>query len=447
MLTPNIPPQPRFRYPGAVLFAFRRDPLGLLTRLARDYGDVVALRLARQHLVLINHPDLIRDILVTHHRCFKKGRGLERVKRFLGEGLLTSEGEFHLRQRRMIQPAFHRQRIHGYGATMVAYAQRTAQRWQPGTTLDVAHEMMRLTLGVAGKTLFDADVEDEANEIGAALTELMHLFNVIASPLEEWLERLPLLPAARRFQRARDRLDRIVYRLIDERRRSGEDRGDLLSMLLQAQDIEGDGTGMSDQQIRDEAMTLLLAGHETTANALSWTWYLLSQHPEVEARFHAELDQVLQGRTPTADDVTHLPYTRMVFSEALRLYPPAWIIGRRALVDYQLRDYRLPAGTVVVMSQYVMHRDPRFYPDPQRFDPERWRPEQVEQRPKFAYFPFGGGPRLCIGEQFAWMEGVLVLATIGQRWRLRLAPGQTVEPEPLITLRPRAGLRMIVAPR
>jgi cytochrome P450 len=359
---------------------------------------------------------------------------------------LTSEGEFHLRQRRLAQPAFHRQRIAGYATTMVDYAARMRDEWRPGETRDVAREMTRLTLAIAGKTLFDTDVESEADEIGHALNEAMALFDRLTLPFSHWLEKLPL-PATRRFHKARERLDATIYRIINERRESGEDRGDLLSMLIQARDHEGDGTGMTDVQLRDEAMTIFLAGHETTANALTWTWYLLSQHPEVAARLHAELDEVLNGRLPAAEDYQRLSYTEKVLAESMRMYPPAWIIGRRALQDYQINGYHIPARSILLMSQYVIHHDERYFPDPYQFDPQRWSPEARDSRPKFSYFPFGGGPRLCIGEGFAWMEGALVIAAIAQRWKMRLVPGHRVEMQPLVTLRPKYGMRMILERR
>jgi cytochrome P450 len=359
---------------------------------------------------------------------------------------LTSEGEFHLRQRRLAQPAFHRQRIAGYAATMVEYAGRACDRWRAGETRDVGREMMRLTLAIAGKTLFDANVEGEADEIGKALTTTFELFNTLTLPFRQLLEHLPL-PAGKRFLKARERLDATIYRIINERRASGEDRGDLLSMLIAARDEEGDGSGMTDEQLRDEAMTIFLAGHETTANALTWTWYLLSQHPEIEARFHAEVDETLKGALPIAEDFPRLRYTEMVFAEVMRLYPPAWVIGRRALGDHQIDGYKIPARSILLISPYVTHHDARFYPDPFRFDPERWTPEARESRPKFSYFPFGGGPRVCIGESFAWMEGALVLATIARRFRMRLAPGHPVEMRPLVTLRPKHGMRMILESR
>jgi cytochrome P450 len=275
----------------------------------------------------------------------------------------------------------------------------------------------------------------------------MELFNAMLLPFSELLEKLPL-PQKRRFQRAKERLDTTIYRMIDERRRSGEDHGDLLSMLLLAQDEEGDGGGMTDEQVRDEALTIFLAGHETTANALTWTWYLLSQHPLVEARLHEEIDSVLKGgRLPSFEDVPNLKYTEMVLSESMRLYPPAWAIGRLAIKDHAVGDYVVPPGTLVLLSQYVMHRDERFFPDPTRFDPDRWLPEVKEARPAFSYFPFGGGPRRCIGEGFAWMEGILLIATLARTWSMRLVPGHNVAVNPVITLRPRHGMRMTVSKR
>jgi cytochrome P450 len=333
-----------------------------------------------------------------------------------------------------------------YGEVMTSYAARAAERWHDAETLDISHEMMRLTLAIVGKTLFDADVESEADEIGAALTAVMELFDMLLMPFSELLEKLPL-PQVRRFKKAKQRLDSTIYRIIAERRRSGEDRGDLLSMLLTARDEEGDGGQMSDEQVRDEVMTIFLAGHETTANALTWTWYLLSQNPEVEAKLHDELDAVLGDRRPTVEDVPRLRYTEMIMAESMRMYPPAWAIGRLALVDHEVGGYTIPAKALVLMSPYVTHRDPRFFAEPGRFDPERWTPEAKESRPAFSYFPFGGGPRRCIGEGFAWMEGILLISTLAQRWRMRLVPDHKVETLPVITLRPKHGMKMTVEKR
>lgn len=437
----DVPPGPLPRYPGQYIVEIARNPLAMLVGMQREYGDIAHWRIGPQHLYLFSHPDLIRDVLVTNQKNFHKSRGLERARKLLGNGLLTSEGEFHLRQRRLAQPAFHRQRIAAYAETMAEYAGRTTAGWHDGETLDMHTEMMRLTLGIVSKTLFDADVDSEAAEIGEALTAAFEYFNIAMLPFTELIEKLPI-PAVRRFNAARDRLDRTIYRMIDERRASGEDRGDLLSMLLLATDTEGDGTGMNDTQLRDEALTIFLAGHETTANALTWTWYLLSQHPGVEKRLHAEIDTALHGRAPVYEDLAALPYTRMVFAESMRLYPPAWVIGRRALESFEVRGYTIPARSVVLMSQYIMHRDSRYFPDPEKFDPERWMPEAQAGRPKFSYFPFGGGARICIGEQFAWMEGILLIAAIAQRWRMHLEHASPIEVKPRITLRPKHGMRM-----
>lgn len=446
MTVAATPPSYRPKFPGGTIVAFRRDPLAFLERLARDYGDLAHFRVGPVDFVFVNNPDYVKEVLVTRQANFVKSRALQRARKFLGEGLLTAEGAEHRRQRRLAQPAFHRERVAGYGAAMVEYAARTRDAWRDGQALDVSREMMRLTLSIAGRTLFGAEVESEAAEVDRAFTVIVNQFNRLLLPFSEYLDRLPL-PANRRFERASARLDETIYRMIAERRAGGEDRGDLLSMLLAARDEEGDGGGMTDQQLRDQAMTIFLAGHETTANALTWTWFLLSQNPEAEARLHAEVDEALGGRPPAAGDLPRLRYAEMVLAESMRLYPPAWAVGRQALEEFPLGDYTVPAGSMVLMSQWVAHRDARFFPEPERFDPGRWTPEARAARPKFAYYPFGGGARVCIGEQFAWMEGVLVLATLAQRWRLRLAPEARPVPQPLITLRPRYGMPMVVAAR
>ena len=438
-------PGPKQSILGSLVYLPGRDPLAFFTNLARTYGDIVSYRMGGEQMFFVNDPQHIKDILVTHNKSFMKGRGLQRAKRLLGEGLLTSEGAVHLRQRRLMQPAFHRDAVAGYGKTMVAYAERMRDGWVDGRTLDIAAEMNRLTLSVVGKTLFDADVESQAVEVGEALTGVMDTFWMMMLPFADAIERLPV-PKLRRARMARVRLDQIIYRMIADRRASGRDHGDLLSMLLEAQD-EDDGGVMTDEQVRDEAMTIFLAGHETTANALTWLWYLVGSAPDVEAKLHAEIDRVLQGRLPTFADVRALPYLERVITETMRLYPPAWIIGRRALVDYSIGAYSMPARSIIILSPYVLQRDRRYYPDPERFDPDRWTPESRARLPKFAYFPFGGGPRQCIGESFAWMELILVAATIAQRWKLGLVPGHPVVPQPLVTLRTRHGMRMTVAAR
>src|SRR3954467_2551630 len=420
-------------------------PLEFFQGLARTYGDVSSYRMAGEQLFLVNEPRLIRDILVTHHRNFTKSRGLDRAKRLLGQGLLTSEGAMHLRQRRLMQPAFHRDRIAAFGEVMTGYGDRLRQSWREGATLDIAREMNRLTLSIVGKTLFDADVESQAVEVGEALSGVMDTFWVMMLPFADLLERLPV-PKLRRARMARARLDAIIYRMIADRRASGRDHGDLLSMLLTAQD-EDDGGVMTDLQVRDEAMTIFLAGHETTANALTWTWYLLSENSESARRLHDEVDRVLQGRLPTVEDLPNLPFIERVVTEAMRLYPPAWLIGRRAIAEYAFGPYVVPARAILIMSPFIVQRDERFYPHPERFDPDRWTPEFKASLPPFAYFPFGGGPRRCIGESFAWMELILIVATVAQRWDLRLVPGHPVVPQPLITLRAKHGMRMTLAAR
>ena len=435
------PPGP----PRSILptFIYRpgRSPLAFFSNLQRKYGNVVHLETGGEHVFLVNEPPLIRDVLVTDQRYFMKGRGLERAKRLLGEGLLTSEGAVHLRQRRLMQPAFHKERIASYAAVMTDYAERVQSGWRDGSVVDVAQEMMRLTLGVVGKTLFDQDVESQAREVGEALTDVMDSFWIQMLPFYDRIEKLPL-PAMKRARNARARLDRIIYGLIAERRRALHDRGDLLSMLLLAQDEEQGGRGMTDEQVRDEAMTIFLAGHETTAVALAWTWFLLSGAPDVEARLHEEVDRVLAGRRPTVADLPALTFTEQVITESMRLYPPAWIIGRRALEDYQLDGYKIAKRSILVMSPYLIHHDPRFYADPEEFRPERWTPAFKASLPPFAYLPFGGGARRCIGESFAWMELALVLSSLARKWQLRLVPGHPVVPQPVVTLRLKHGLKM-----
>jgi cytochrome P450 len=436
------PPGPRSLVPGSALISFRLNPIKFLTTLASDYGDIAYFGAGSQHYFFINNPDFIKAVLVTNQSSFKKGRGLEQAKRMLGNGLLTSEGEFHHRQRRLAQPAFHRDRIARYAETMTVYADRLQrERWNDDQTVDIANEMTRLTLAIVGKTLFGTETEDDAEQVRKAVSDSMGLFRRYLLPFSELLYRLPL-PSNRRYREARQRLDAIIYGIIRERRKNPVDCGDLLSMLLMAQDEEGDGGQMTDTQLRDEAITIFLAGHETTANALTWTWYLLSQHQEIYERLHAEVDRTLCGRIPTADDFPRLRLVEMALTEAMRLYPPVWVMGRRALHDCEVGGYTIPAGAILLMSQYVMHHDTRYFPDPHRFDPDRWTPEARASRPQFSYFPFGGGTRRCIGEGFAWMEGVLILATIAQKWRLRLEPNQRIEMQPLITLRPKYPIRM-----
>jgi cytochrome P450 len=444
----SAPPGPRLSAIDRLLYRPGRNPLEFFVNIQKEFGDIAMYQMAGERIYLVSDPQHIKDILVTHNRNFVKSRGLERARRLLGDGLLTSEDPLHLRQRRLMQPAFHRERIAEYGRTMAAYADRMRAGWTDGAVFDVAQDMSRLTLSIAGKTLFDLDVERQAGDVGRALNDVMESFWTTMLPMVDLLEWMPI-PQLRRARTARARLDSIVYTMIAERRAEGvamRDRGDLLSMLLLAHDDEASGAGdertMSDRQVRDEALTIFLAGHETTANALTWTWYLLSENPDIEARLHAEVDRVLQGRLPSLADIPALPLVERVVTEAMRLYPPAWIIGRRALAPYALGPFTVPARSIVVMSPYIVQRDARHYPQPDRFDPDRWTPEFKARLPKFAYFPFGGGPRGCIGESFAWMELMLVVAAVAQRWSLKLVPGHPVVPQPVITLRTKHGMKM-----
>jgi cytochrome P450 len=442
----SLPPSVKPDWIGGHFRTFRRDPTGFLTRMAR-LGDVSYFRMGNVRAYFVNHPDMVRDVLVVNAHKFHKGRALQRAKGLLGEGLLTSEEQVHLRQRRLVQPAFHKQRIISYAEAMTAYADRMANKWQGGGEVrDIDHEMMRLTLQIVGKTLFSADITDEADEVGAAMTTIVNLFNFLLLPFSEWLEKLPL-PHSIRFRKAKAKLDEVIYGFINERRASGEDKGDLLSMLLLSQDEESGG-GMSDSQVRDECLTLFLAGHETTANLLTWTWYLLSQNPAAEAKLHEELDRVLGGRLPAFADLPALKYTEAVVAESMRLYPPAWVVGRLATEEHEFNGYKVSPGSLVLVSEYVMHRDPRFWEDAEDFKPERWEQQSVkEASQKNIYFPFGGGVRRCIGEQFAWTEGILLLATLARKWKLRLDPQQKIGLKPQITLRPKFGMRMKIEQR
>jgi cytochrome P450 len=415
-----------------------------LCRLKHEYGDVVAFRLGPERTVLLSHPEHLHEVLVRQHRAFQKGRRGDVSKQFLGQGLLNSEGALHQHQRHLLQPAFQRQRLAEYATVMTTYAARLRQSWQDGDTLDVAPAMRRVTLAVAAKTLLDTDVEDEATAMGQAITTLLQLSPRLTMPLAPLLRRLPL-PSQRRLRRAQAYLDTFISRLIDERRATGAEAADVLSILVNAQ--TEDGRPLSARQIHDEALTLLLAGHETTALALSWTWYLVAHHPDVDAAMQAEIQTVLGGRLPTAADLPQLQYTRMVFTEALRLYPPAWLMTRRAREEVVIGDYRFSPGTFFFLSPYLTHRDPRFFPDPETFVPTRWAAPPEAGPARYAFLPFGGGPRQCLGEGFAWMEGLLVLATLAQMWRMALVPGPPVTPWGLVTLRPKQGIHVHLARR
>ena len=444
-LSKTRPPGPKGHPLTGNLFDYTRDHLGFLTRCGREYGDVVRLRFVNVPVYLLNHPDHVEYVLVRNNRNFIKSKGVRHSLGFLGDGLLTSEGSFWRRQRRLAQPAFHRERIDAYGEVMVECAKREVSGWKNGEIRDVHEDMARLTLDVVTRTLFGTLLTDEFEEVGAALKTIAQRFTGRGGVLFHIPEKVPT-PANLRFRRAIRLLDEIIYRIIEGHRAGDERDGDLLSMLLEARDEET-GEGMSDRQLRDEVMTIFLAGHETTANALSWTWYLLAKHPEEEVRLLEELDEVLEGHTPTVGDLPRLRYTDMVVKESMRLYPPVWAFGREAVEDCEIGDYHAPAGTQLVMSQWVMHRDPRYYERAEEFRPERWADGSLEKLPPYAYFPFGGGPRLCIGRSFARMEAVLLLATIARKFRLRQSQELPIKPQPSITLRPRNGMRMALTKR
>ena len=440
----NRPPGPKGQLIMGVMRDFNRDTLAFIER-CREYGDVVHTRFLYVHAYFLYNPRDIETLLTTNARSYRKAQSLRSpfFYRLVGNGLVTSEGDFWRRQRRLAQPAFHRQRISSYGDIMVQYTQRMIDTWKDGEHRDLSRDMTRLTLEIVVKTLFNSDVSRDADHIGQILSSLVKPFASQATL--KWIldNRLPT-PGHRRYFNAVSEIDRIVFRIIAERRASGSDEGDLLSMLLEAQDE--DGTQMNDAQLRDEVMTLFLAGHETTALALSWSWYLLASNPEAEKMFHAELEEVLGGRTPQVEDLPKLKYTEMIAKEAMRLYPPAYAVGREAIEETELGGFNVPKGTQVFAFQWATHRDARFFEDPAAFRPERWTDGMSEQLPKYAYFPFGGGPRQCIGNYFAMMEIVLLLATIGQRFRFALVD-EKVEVLPVLSLRPKNGIKVVVQGR
>jgi cytochrome P450 len=441
----RFPPGLKLNLPLYLFSRFFRpgNPIRLFEYLAATFGRISCYRIGPSDIVVMNDPELIRDVLIAQPQNFIKERTQRRMKILLGEGLITSDGEIHKRQRRIAAPAFHRQRIQAYASSMVERASAMRDAWRAGAEVDASAEMMQLALQIVARTLFNSDVTKDVQRINDEVNAIMRLYNfLIALPRAEDLLHLPI-PGLMRFKRARKRLDTVVYRMIQDHRAAGIDSGDLLSMLLASRDEEDDHSGMTDEQLRDEVLTTFLAGYETVANALAWTWLLLGQNPDAEAKLHAEIDAVLGGRLPTLEDIPQLRYTEMVLAESMRLYPPAWAMGRQATCDVEIGPYKLPGGTYVFFSQYIIQRNADFFPDPLKFDPERFTPERKAGRPRFAYFPFGGGNRQCIGESFAWMEAILSLVTLAQRWRLKLVPSQRIEVQPKITLRPKYGIRMV----
>ncbi len=424
------------------------DMLGYHLEATRRHGDIVRFNATRWFdWYLINHPDDVEQVLQGSYQTFSKGSIWNRLKMVVGNGLLTSEGELWRTHRRLMQPAFHRDHHAAFAATMTQTLAQTIERWKPfardGRGFDVVEEMMTLTLKNAAQTLFSTDLSHQADEMGRELGIALEHVNFRSM---KWLSR----SRNRRFQQAMQSLDAIISGVIRQRRalqKTGDaPHGDLLSRLMEIRD-EKTGEPMSAQQLHDEVMTFIFTGHETTAIALSWTWYLLAKHPDAERRLHQELTDVLGTRAPTLEDLPNLPYTRMVFQEAMRLYPPVWGIGRQTTKAQTIRGYRIPPRALLTVMPYVVHRNPQFWDEPETFDPERFTPERSQNRPRYAYIPFGGGPRQCIGNHFAMIEGQLVLATIAQHFRLKLAPHQRIEPAPWVTLRPRFGIQMTLQPR
>ncbi|HEY7423135.1 MAG TPA: cytochrome P450 [Gemmataceae bacterium] len=435
-------PGPRGHWLMGNLPEFRRDMLVFFTRCARDYGDAVLFRLGPKRIVLLSHPSLVEEVLVTGNRHFAKHYILRLLVPLLGSGLLTSEGDFWLRQRRLMQPAFLRDRVASYGPVVIDYANRVLAEWRGGETRDVHAEMMRLTLGIAARTLLDVDAMDRAGSVARAFEQILADFSYrfeSAYPLPLWLP----TPGNRKVKQALAQLDAVIHGIIKERRAGDAGRGDLLSILLRARDAE-DGRGMTDQQLRDEVMSLFLASHETTANALAWTWYLLATHPEAEAQLLSELGAALGGRAPTAADLPRLGCAEHIILEAMRLYPPVYAFGREALRDCTVGMHQLPAGTTVLMSQWVLHRDPRFFEAPDEFRPQRWANGLAQRLPRCAYIPFSAGPRVCIGNTFALMEATLILATLAPAFRFAVVPGHVVKPWPSVTLRPADGIKVVL---
>lgn len=437
------PPGPKAHYPGQLWVAIYKNLLGFLTRVAQEHGDIAYTRLGHTDAVLLNHPDYIQHVLVTHA---KDTKAYENLVLTLGRTLFSTTGDFHKRQRHKLQPMFLRHHLNAYTGLMVQSAQQSRDRWQDGALIDVLHEMMQVALSIAGRAMLGVDLGPLSDEFSAAALDGMRYVALMDSlPYGTLLDRMPL-PVTHRYHKEHARLAGIVADVIVERRRSGTQLDDIVGKMIRSQQ-ELHEDWLTDTQIRDDILATLMAGHETTATALTWTWHLLGQHPEIEARVHAEVETVLGGRAPTSDDVPQLRYTEMVLAESMRLYPPVWIISRTALRDFEIGGYRLPAGTVFWMCQHVLHRHPQFWPDAEKFDPERMTPEARSARHRYAYIPFGSGPHQCLGEQFAWLEGVLVLATFAQKWRLRPMPGHVPELEPLISLRPKGGMPMIVEQR
>ena len=442
-MTYQLPPGPKPRPVVGNLLEFRKDQLGFATRLQQQYGKAFTFYFGKAPMVMFTTTEAVRYVLVEHAKNFTNREVTQGLRLLLGDGLLTTDGEFHRRQRRLMLPAFHRKRVENYRDTMIDYTERMLDHWQPGQQVDIAVEMQRLTLRIVAKALFDVDLTHESHALGSAFDNAREYPNRRRYSLNALRIDLPFTTYGK-YVRAKALLDKTVYDIIALRRSTAEDTGDIVSMLLAARDE--DGSTLSDVQVHDELMTLLAAGHETTANALTWTFYLLSQNPAERDKLLAELHNVLNGRTPTVEDLTRLPYLEMVVKESMRLFPPAWIVGRRAVEDYELEGYHLPSGSFVLLSQWVIHHKAEYFVEPERFWPERFDPVEGEKYPSFAYFPFGAGARMCIGSTFAMMEARLLLATILQRFSPKLVAGHPVAPRPMVTLRAKYGMHMVLEP-
>jgi cytochrome P450 len=446
----RFPPGPKSGFfDWSLARRLQNERLEVPTELARTYGDLAHVRLGPVHLYFVNHPDLVKEVLITRGKSFKKlPRLIKALSQVDGNGLVTSDGDFWLRQRRLVQPAFSVKRFDGYAKTVVACAQQTVDSWSSGSQIDVLREMRGLALAIVARTLFGAEVSDTEGTLGSATETISEIVSRETGRLIQWPPWVPIADN-RRKRAAIQVVDRVIRGIIRERRTSGEDRGDLLSMLLAAVDEEGDGTGMTDEQVRDEVITLFNAGHDTTASSLGWTWYLLATHPDVGSRIRDEARSVLQDRPATYADLPALAYTTQVVKESMRLYPPTWaLIPRVARQPVTIGGYELPKGAWVYIYPWVLHRDPRFFPEPERFDPDRFAPDRADSIPQHAYIPFGAGPHVCIGNTFATMEMTLALATIVPQCRLTLPPDHPpVIPDAMIAIRPRDGLTMRVEPQ
>ncbi|HEY8744456.1 MAG TPA: cytochrome P450, partial [Chloroflexota bacterium] len=423
------------------LAAYAADPFSTLTQLARDFGDVVRFIQGPVNAFLINRPEYIERVLVTDDWNFAPMRPFT-VNRAMRQGLFTSQGHFHAHQRHLLAPAYGPDHVDRFGETITSVGARYSESWPDGGVVDIEREMVRLSVFVAADLLFGADARLHAQELVApALPVNVYLGTRSTNPLSAVREVLPALPSNREFWRAMRRLDAALLALIRERRMQPAANGDLLSTLLQVRDPR-DGSGLSDAQVRDEVLSMYTTGNAVLASALLWTWYLLAEHGDVEAKLQAEVEAVLGGRAPSFGDLPGLSYTAMVVAESMRLFPPAWTIGRRTIQDYAIDGITLPSGSLVVLSPFVTQRDARFHPAPLVVDPQRWTPEARASRPPFSYFPFSGGPRSCLGEHLALTELVLLVATLAQRGRLHLVPDQPLGFRPLIALRPKGGMRM-----